>query len=154
MNPVMGRPSSYTPDIAEKICDLIATTPRGLEFICRNNEGLPSRATVLRWLASNQEFCASYLRARECQADLIFEDCLEIADTQVIGEKVTTSPQGDTIVTADMIEHRKLRIDTRMRMAGKLAPKKYGDKIDVTSDGKAIKGYMVVDPSVEIFKGQ
>lgn len=143
----MSRPSLFTPEIAEKICDLIATTPRGLEHICRNNEGLPSRSTVLRWLASNTEFCASYLRARECQADLIFEDCLEIADTQVIGEKVTTSPQGDTIVTADMIEHRKLRIDTRMRMAGKLAPKKYGDKIDVDHSGVIEVRWESADPN-------
>ena len=40
-----------------------------------------------------------------------------------------------------MIEHRRLQVDVRKWMAGKLAPKKYGDKLDVTSAGEKIQTY-------------
>ncbi|MGH7747128.1 MAG: hypothetical protein ACREQ5_20590, partial [Candidatus Dormibacteria bacterium] len=75
-----GRPSTFSPDVAERICGLIATTPRGLAFLCRADGKLPHVSTVLRWLSQDAGFRDGYLRARELQADLIFDECLEIAD--------------------------------------------------------------------------
>ncbi len=126
----IGRPSLFTPATAERICTLIATTNRGLGYILKNNDDLPDVRSVLRWLDSNEEFCRSYLRARELQADLIFDECLEIAD-----ETANDAARGDngkeTQHATEQVARSKLRVDTRLRMAGKLAPKKYGDRIEV-----------------------
>ena len=73
-----------------------------------------------------------YARARESQADAIFDEILAIADTPMVGEKRKVKEDGSVeIQTGDMIEHRRLQVDARKWMAGKLRPKKYGDKLDI-----------------------
>lgn len=130
-----GRPSDYTQELAAEICERIATTPRGLDFICAQEARFPAAGTVSRWLGEKPEFRESYLRARERQADLIFDECLEIMDTPQNGVETITKPDG-TVETreGDMLGHRKLRVDARLRMAGKLAPKKYGDRQVIAGD--------------------
>jgi hypothetical protein len=54
---------------------------------------------------------------------------------------------GDTVievVNTEHIQRSRLRVDARKWIASKLKPKKYGDKMDVTSDGKAIKGNTIM----------
>ena len=123
-----------TPELESAICESIATTPRGLDYICRNNESFPSAATVHRMLVDNPKFCESYLRARERQADLIFDECLEIAD-----EEQTEKIVGEQVVKYDAtaVSRNKLRVDTRIRMAGKLSPKKYGERQTIAGDPEA-----------------
>jgi len=128
----MGRPSGYSPEIAAEICELIATTPRGIDAICSENDGLPSPRTVHRWLNEEEEFRQSYLRARERQADLLFDQCLEIADdgsndTKLVGRE----GEEHEACNSEWISRSKLRVETRMRMAGKLAPKKYGEAVQL-----------------------
>lgn len=123
-----GRPSSFTQEIADQICERIADG-ESLRSICGEEE-MPNKATVFRWLAANQAFSDQYARAREAQADSLFDDILDIADTPMIGEKSKTMPDGKVEMTrGDMIEHRRLQVDARKWMAGKLRPKKYGEKI-------------------------
>jgi hypothetical protein len=133
----VARPSGFNDEIANTICELIATTPRGLDFICDRRDDLPTATTVHRWLNAYPEFCGNYLRARERQADLIFDQCLEIADNPLKGAETVTKADGSIETReGDMIAHRKLQVDTRMRMAGKLSPKKYGDRSAVEHSGQ------------------
>lgn len=131
-----GRPSSYTPEIADEICERLATTPRGLDFICESDEALPSARQVHRWLNEHEDFRQSYVRARERQADLLFDECLEIADDGSNDTKLVGREGEEREVTdSDVIQRSKLRVETRLRMAGKLAPKKYGDRIEQHHSG-------------------
>jgi hypothetical protein len=124
----MGRPSDYSQELADVICERIADG-QSLRAICEEEE-MPNKATVFRWLAANQEFSDQYARAREAQADSLFDEIITIADTTMVGEKTKTLPDGKVeVTTGDMIEHRRLRVESRKWMAGKLKPKKYGDKI-------------------------
>ncbi|PXW28246.1 hypothetical protein SAMN05192542_104138 [Paraburkholderia caballeronis] len=92
---------------------------------------MPGRQTVLGWLADkdNEGFRTRYAYAREAQADLYAEECIEIADTPVLGTKTVSREWGEEVTEADMIEHRRLQVLTRQWYASKLAPKKYGDKL-------------------------
>lgn len=127
-----GRPSDFTQDIADELCERIATTPRGLDFICQADDAFPSARTVHRWLAANETFRQSYLRARERQADTIFDECLEIADDKSQDLKVVGRDDDEReVCNTEFVQRAKLRIDTRLRMAGKLAPKKYGDRLEL-----------------------
>lgn len=132
----IGRPSDFNQAVADELCERIATTPRGLDFICASDETLPSARTVHRWLDVNDGFRQSYLRARERQADLIFDECLEIADDVSSDTKIVKRADGSEFeqCDAEWISRSKLRVDTRLRMAGKLSPKKYGDKQLIGSD--------------------
>lgn len=128
----MGRPTKFTDGIANKICTEL-TKGRSLTAICKEAE-MPGLSTVMLWLTKHESFVERYARARELQADTIFDECLEIADTPILGERRTVRDDGKVeTVEEDMLGHRKLMIDTRKWMAGKLRPKKYGDKIDLTS---------------------
>jgi hypothetical protein len=72
-----GRPSDYSVEIADTICNRLAGG-ESLRAICAN-DGMPDRATVSRWLARYEEFRDQYAFARECQADRLVDRILEIA---------------------------------------------------------------------------
>lgn len=119
-----GRPSDYTQEMADFICAELADG-KSLRSICRDSEDL-NTGKVMRWLASNKDFQEQYARARELQADALFDETLDIAD-QYDSAKDASTP--------DVINRAKLRIDTRKWIAGKLRPKKYGDKIQQEHTG-------------------
>jgi hypothetical protein len=61
---------------------------------------------------------------------------LNIAETPEEGDETTLDHNGIKIVTKDMLGHRRLKIDTIKWQLGKLNPKKFGDKLDLTSESK------------------
>jgi hypothetical protein len=129
-----GRPSSYTDALAVKICRRIAEG-ESLRKVCLDSD-MPDKMTVLRWLANFEEkaeFRAQYARAREMQADALFDEALEIAD-DASGDWTTTE-DGKKVLDHEHVQRSRLRVDTRKWAAGKLAPKRYGDKIQHTGDG-------------------
>ncbi len=128
-----GRPSSYTDALAVKICRRIAEG-ESLRKVCRD-ASMPDKMTVLRWLAYEEkaEFRAQYARAREMQADALFDEALEIAD-DASGDWTTTE-DGKKVLDHEHVQRSRLRVDTRKWAAGKLAPKKYGDRLQHTGEG-------------------
>jgi len=88
---------------------------------------MPARQTVLDWLHAEPEFAAQYARAREAQADLMGEEILDIADDSRNDSFV--DEDGQTHVNFDHIQRSRLRVDARKWLMGKMAPKKYGDKL-------------------------
>jgi len=117
----MARPSEFTQDIADDICEMLAEG-ESLRSICKM-ESFPGKSTVFRWLATNKEFRDQYARARESQADAIADEILDIADD------------------ATDAGLARVQIDARKWLAGKLKPKVYGDKVSqehTGPDGEAI----------------
>jgi hypothetical protein len=131
----MARPSSYSVKVADTICERLAEG-KSLNSICASDD-MPHKATVFRWLSSHDEFRDQYARAREAQADVLFDEILDIANTPIEGTKTKLDKDGEVVEISkgDMIEHRRLQIDARKWMAGKLRPKVYGDKLDVDLTG-------------------
>lgn len=127
-----GRPCEYTQEVADKICERLADG-MSLRTICLA-EDMPNRATVFRWLASFSAFSDQYAKARIAQAETLFDEMLDIADTPRTGQKTVSKATGMEITEADMIEHRRLQVDTRKWVLGKLAPKKYGEKVDINAN--------------------
>ena len=123
---------AFSQEIADRICERIATG-EPLETICRD-DGLPSSATVRRWILDDVEgFAALSVRAYMLGYEALAEQCLEISNTPVQGVERTVKADGSIEEKqGDMLQHRRLQIDTRMRLLGKWAPKRYGDKLDVT----------------------
>lgn len=130
----MARPSKFTQALADEICSRIADG-ESLRSICLS-EGMPDKVTVLRWLADDEkhkEFCTQYVRAREAQADRLAEEILEIADD---GTRDTyTDENGNERVNQEVVARSRLRVDARKWLASKMAPKKYGDKVQQEISG-------------------
>ena len=125
----IGRPSRYTPELAAKICRRLAEGET-LRSICRD-KGMPDKATILRWLADKKkaDFRDQYALAREMQADALFDEALEIAD-DAVGDWAVDK-DGKKTLDHEHVQRSRLRVDTRKWAAGKLAPKRYGDKLDL-----------------------
>lgn len=127
----MARPSDYTPEIAATICEHLSDG-KSLRQIERM-DGMPHRNTVLRWLDKHEEFQGQYARAREAGLDAMGEEIQEIADNGT-GD-VWIDEDGVEHVNSDVINRSRLRVDARKWIMSKLAPKKYGDKIDHAHSG-------------------
>jgi hypothetical protein len=108
-----GRPSDYTKEKGDLICERISTHDVGLPRLCKMYSDMPDEKTVQRWRYQNAEFRLKYAQAKMIQADLLAEQCLEISDS-CIPEEVGVD---------------RLRVDTRKWLASKLLPKQYGDKL-------------------------
>lgn len=128
-----GRPSSFTQAKADAICERLAKG-ESLRSICAEAT-FPDQTTVYRWLRDVESFRLQYTRAREDQAETLFDQMVTIADTPVIGTKTVTKATGVEMTEGDMIEHRRLQVETRKWVLGKLAPKKYGEKQQIEHSG-------------------
>lgn len=123
----VGRPSKFTPAIAERICAAIADG-KSSAVACKA-VGI-SAVTMLRWVSEDADFRNKYARAREAQADKLAGEILEIADEVSVevrhdGEDVTLD------VSSTAVARNRLRVDARKWAASKLAPKKYGDTLAI-----------------------
>lgn len=145
-----GRPSLYTPETAALICQRIADG-QSLREICRADD-MPDKATVFRWLGDEKrsDFRDQYARAREAQADHFAEEILEISDDGS-NDWMLRQQGEDTVEVAnhEHISRSKLRVDSRKWLMSKLAPKKYGDKLDLEHSGQVQISrieHVIVDP--------
>ncbi|MGO4334966.1 terminase small subunit protein [Labrys sp. KB_33_2] len=128
--PKTGRPSSFTQDIADAICERLANG-ESLRSICLDGN-MPAQSTVFRWLAANASFREQYAHAREAQADALFDESLDIADDGSNDWMRRNDPENaGWQANGENIQRSKLRIETRRWMAGKLRPKVYGEKTAV-----------------------
>ena len=125
------------------ICEGIADG-RSLRSICEA-EDMPSKSAVFRWLGVNEAFRDQYARARESQADVLFDEILSIADD---GKNDTYATEDGERVNHEVIARSKLRVDARKWMAGKLRPKVYGEKLELAGDPKAPLGIAVIERRV------
>lgn len=117
------RPIELTEALTDAICDLLMDGMSMRKIAER--EDMPSRATMLRWLASNETFEAKCARARVFQADLMDDKILETADA----------------CTNETAQADKVKISAYQWRASKLNPKKYGDSVQMKhsgSDGGAV----------------
>lgn len=150
MNPVVpqsnhiGRPSIYTHELALEICKRLSAG-ESLRVICFD-EDMPNASTVHAWVLEDKEgFSKKYARARSIQAENMFDEILEIADDG--SNDFMTITKGDrmyNIEDKEVTNRSRLRVDSRKWYLSKVLPKKFGDKMDVTSDGEAIKGNSII----------
>ena len=132
----MGRHLEFTQEIADIICERLASG-EPLTDICKD-DSMPSTVTVYKWVQLVPTFASAYARARELQADTFFDDIVHVAKTPFIGtkKKTTTAPNGVTVEISegDMVDHRRLQVDALKWAAGKMRPRKYGDRVGVDTD--------------------
>jgi hypothetical protein len=148
----MSRPTLYTPELADRI---LARLSKGepLAVICRD-DNMPAVRTVSDWKIKHPEFGVAFGEAREDGADAIAADCLQIADSPLVGlvEKVEriAKPRApdapadapveyELVVTEtrreDMLGHRKLQVETRLKLLAKWDPRRYGDRTALEHSG-------------------
>lgn len=136
-----GRPSKYDPEIAREMCEMLSEGVP-LREICRSDAKFPAWRTVYDWMKKDSDLSTAIACARDMGYDAMAEDCLLIADTPMLGEEVSESEDEDgvkrvTVKKVDMLGHRKLQIETRLKLLAKFNPKKYGDRQVLAGDDEA-----------------
>lgn len=131
-----GRPSDYDPEIASEVCLRISIGSLGLRAVCDSDPRFPDPATFYRWMLSHAELREIYTRAKNEQLQILADEIQQIADELQLGEIVTLKGNDREVKIADMLEHRKLRIESRKWLLAKLAPKKYGEKLQAEHSGE------------------
>jgi hypothetical protein len=147
------RPSIYTQELAMKICSRIAAG-ESVKTIGYDSE-MPNASTIHAWVledkkedrlnANEEGFSKKYARARDIQAEVMFDDILEIADDGT-NDFMTITKGKESYNTEDreVTNRSRLRVDSRKWYLSKVLPKKFGDKMDVTSGGDKIQGNTIV----------
>jgi hypothetical protein len=112
-----GRPTIYTQEIADTICQRLAKG-ESLRAICRSDDAFPDESTVRQWVIDDREgFYPQYTRSREigldCRADALIEDAKAAKDAAL----------------------GRLAFDADRWYLSKLAPKRYGDKLQQEVSG-------------------
>ncbi len=132
-------------DILSQIFDRIAEG-ESLRSVLSDSD-MPDKNTFYRWLDEKESDDKAvkelkkkrreqYARATSERSDAIFEEIMDIADSRE--HDVYTDKDGKEHTNHHVIQRDRLRVDSRKWMLGKLNPKKYGDKLDLTTDGEPI----------------
>lgn len=129
-----GPASIYTTKLTGTICSRLSKG-ESLRSICRDEE-MPNIDTIMNWLfdGKHKDFEKDYERARAMQAEVVFEQTSEFAEKGLLIVQA-----GKTGTANARVNALKLLIDTRKWALGRMAPKRFGDKLDVTSGGKEMK---------------
>ena len=130
-----GSGSKYTEELADRICDLVSNGVN-LRKVCRM-DGMPAWRTVYDWVVEKPDFAARLARAREMGFDALAEEALEISNTPMLGQKQVMGDKSTFTTVEDMLGHRKLQIETRLKLLAVWDPKRYGNKVQLGGDGGA-----------------
>lgn len=123
----MARPSDYTSELANYICNIIATHPHGLEKLARMYPQMPEKKTIYSWIHKFPEFCSLYFDARKTQASVLADSALDLTDNiQEYEDK-----DGVLRIDSGILGKAKLQFQISVWHASKLAPKIYGDQKQV-----------------------
>jgi hypothetical protein len=106
-----GRPTKLTEEMKEKMFDLISTGSSINEIAGKN--GFPDASNIYRRMTNDPDFATFIAQAREAQQEHEADYCVQLADS----------------ATPEDYNVKKLQIWARQWRAGKLAPKKYGDRV-------------------------
>ena len=93
---------------------------KSLRSICRAKT-MPTLRTVLRWVRDDAEFMERYQVAQAVRSELMVDGIVEL------------SKKAKDINSAAGI---RVQIDAIKWAAAHMKPKRFGDKIDITSDGE------------------
>ena len=133
--------SGYSQAIAEAICERVSQG-EPVRKICRD-EGMPSRATVYRWLLDNEDFQAAYAMAMQCRIDDMADECLEIADDA--SRDMTLDETGDVpvmVLDKEHVARTKLRLAERHWWLACISPRKYGRTPDLSESPSSAASYV------------
>ena len=141
----MSRPIEWTQEKKDKAISIIiyemVENGKSVNSILdnkkRDTELLPNKSTFFEWLKNDKALSDHYTIAYDARADILFDEILEIADDSTNDTIYTETGEKSN---SEWINRSRLRVDARKWTLAKMNPKKYGDKTDITTNGKEIGG--------------
>jgi len=134
-NPV-GRPTIYTPEYGEMVCERVATHRVSLKALHKMYGDFPCDVSIFRWRIKYPEFSSRYAEAKRHQADNMAGELLDMCDVDTFVDK-----DGIERVDNGKVQLQRLRVDVVKWLASKLVRKIYGETItleDGSQDEKMV----------------
>jgi len=122
----MGRPTIYTPELAESICERIANGETLASIV--DDDGSPKNTTIHRWLEEKPDFRAAYERARVIQAELEFDRLKEMADDGRNDWMEARDSKGEIMgwrVNGEAVQRSRLRVETAKWRVSMMNPARF-----------------------------
>lgn len=107
---------------------------------------------VFSWLDRYPSFAKQYARACEERVEAMVEESFEIADdgsNDWMEKKFGRDEESTWVLNGEAVQRSKLRVDTRKWYVARMKPRKYGDKLDVTTDGEKLPSPITALPIKE-----
>ena len=104
-------------DVWDKLLDRLSHG-EALTSICRE-AGMPSTSAVYRRCDDDAEFLGQFRARKAIGVRSIVDDCLDIAD--------------EAVDDAVQVANKRVRIDTRLRLAGKWLASEFGEKTETVA---------------------
>lgn len=135
-----GRPTIYSEELADAICDMMASGMSVREIGRRDD--MPDARTINRWSTTpDHPFCPRYVLARRLQAQAWADECLEIADdgTNDWVERALKDGGKTVLLDREHVMRSNLRVDTRKWLLAKLHPELFAERTGMIGpDGKLV----------------
>lgn len=133
------RPVTPTDKIVREILDYIESG-MSLTEVVHDRGDMPSVSTWYLWMREDDELVEKYARAKQIQCEAMAYDILRLSNKPLIGQrKVTRETKDGTFVEiteGDATDRTRLMIEARRWYLEKIAPKKFGTKVDVNHTGE------------------
>jgi transposase-like protein len=106
--PTRRQRHSYSPEVADLICERIAADGVALRQICQNTTML-ARSTLFVWLQQHPEFARKYTFAKQFQIQWLADEMVDIADDRASDWIEREGPDGKKIRVFDNENFRRRR---------------------------------------------
>lgn len=123
----IGRPTKYTQELADEICETIASEGKSLQRLCSEHDHWPVRSKIYEWRRIHPYFRDKYTEAKKEQIETFIDEIIEISDDTSRDSRENS--QGDEVANSEWLNRSRLRVDTRKWLAGKLCPRLYGENV-------------------------
>ena len=126
---VTGRPTSYTPELAEKICKTLGAQLRGIDHLYATLDWFPAPDSIYEWIKKHKEFSEMYSRARQSQAEI--GAIAQYENALMPLQYLHTDDKGQKKVDSGIVNTYKMIGDALRWQAERVLPHKYGTKVIV-----------------------
>lgn len=119
----MARPSEYNFELCQEVCQEVANG-LNIKTVLKSKDKYPDFSTWCRWKRENEELRNLYINSIQDKAESVDEE-LDLLKDMLLSKQIDPSTYNTLAQTLKW-------------KAAKYYPKMFGDKIDHTTDGKAI----------------
>jgi len=129
---------AYSPEEKERIFNTIfdlIESGKSLRYALK--EIKLSSGRFFEWIDKDEEKQKQYARVTELRAEALLDEMFDIVDETSNDTLITD--KGNEVPNSEWMQRSRLRYDARKWLVSKLNPKKYGDKLDMTSGGEKLQ---------------
>ena len=139
--------AAYSPEAKAEIMNHVlveVASGRFVSRVLREDDGMPAASQFWKWHLEDEDYQEKLGRAREAGVEALLDEVTDIVDDATDDAFIDYVGKGEdkepvAKINGSAIRRASLRAEYRVKLAQMMKPRKYGNKLDLTSDGKELK---------------